>query len=100
TDLADAHLAALAYLRDGGDSFAANCGYGRGFTVREVAETVRRVSGVDFDLRPADPRPGDPPKLVADPSRLHQLLDWTPRHDDLDDIVRTALRWERQLHAS
>jgi UDP-glucose 4-epimerase len=97
TDLALAHLEALDYLDEGGESRILNCGYGHGFTVREVVETVRDVSGVDFEAEPDARRAGDPPELVADAFRIADILGWSPRHDDLAFIVRTALDWERTL---
>ncbi|MFN3685308.1 UDP-glucose 4-epimerase GalE [Salinarimonas sp.] len=97
SDLADAHVAALRHLRAGGESLVLNCGYGRGASVREVIETVKRVSGIDFPVEQAPRRAGDPAALVADPTRIRDLLAWTPRHDDLDTIVAQALAWERRL---
>ena len=97
SDLADAHVAALRDLEDGGGSRVLNCGYGHGYSVREVLETVRVVAGVPFDVREGPRRVGDPPALVADASRIRAALQWSPRHDDLDFIVRTALSWERKL---
>jgi len=96
-DLADAHVAALGHLRGGGESLTLNCGYGRGVSVREVLETVKRVSGVDFPVEHAPRRPGDPAALVADVSRIRDRLAWTPRHADLEAIVAQALAWERRL---
>ena len=96
-DLARAHLQALHHLTDGGASLVANCGYGHGFSVREVLETARRATGVDFPIDEGPRRPGDPAALVADSRRLKNLLGWTPRHDDLDYIVATAWRWEQRL---
>lgn len=97
-DLAQAHVEALAHLAQGGGSFIANCGYGHGFSVREVLDTVRRVTGVPFRIEEGPRREGDPAVLVADSRRLQALLGWRPRHDDLDYIVRTAWNWERKLH--
>ena len=94
-DLASAHLAALDYLRGGGDSRIMNCGYGRGYSVREVMQMVRQVSGVDFRIDEAPRRAGDPPELVAGTSLIHEVLDWTTRYEDLEFICRTALDWER-----
>ena len=74
-----------------------NCGYGRGYSVREVLDAVQREAGPSLDIRPAPRRPGDAAKLVSDPTRLLDRLDWRPQHDDLDFIVRTALKWERAL---
>jgi UDP-glucose 4-epimerase len=98
-DLARAHLLALHHLADGGSSFVANCGYGHGFSVREVLDTARRVTGVAFPIEEGPRRPGDPPVLVADSRRIQALLGWAPRHDDLDYIVDTAWRWEQRLRA-
>ena len=97
SDLADAHVAALRDLEDGGGSRVLNCGYGHGFSVREVLETARAAAGVSFDVREGPRRAGDPPALVADTSRIREALRWSPHHDDLDFIVRTALSWERKL---
>jgi UDP-glucose 4-epimerase len=96
-DLATAHLDALDYLRQGGGSATLNCGYGRGFSVHEVLEAVRRVSGETLNVVPAPRRPGDPPQLIAVAERIRDLLGWTPRHDDLEEIVSSALAWERRL---
>ena len=98
TDLAAAHVAALAYLEAGGAPEAMNCGYGRGLTVREVIACLERVVGRPVDKRTAPRRPGDPPVLVADPSKLMRLLDWTPAHADIDEILQTALDWQRRLN--
>ena len=98
TDLIDAHLAALAYLRDGGASLVCNCGYGHGQTVKEVVEVVKRVSGVDFGVIMSPRRPGDPVALVARADRAKSALGWRPARDNLDEIVRQALDWERRLH--
>jgi UDP-glucose 4-epimerase len=99
TDLARAHLDALRHLRGGGASLVANCGYGHGFSVLEVIEAVRRVSGVDFPVEIGPRRPGDPAAIVAANARAREILGWTPRHDDLDEIVRQALDWEKRLAA-
>ena len=98
-DLARAHLAALGHLADGGASLVANCGYGHGFSVREVLDTARRVTGVAFPIEEGPRRAGDPAALVADSRLLQALLGWTPRHDDLDYIIATAWRWEQRLLA-
>jgi UDP-glucose 4-epimerase len=98
TDLIDAHLAALAYLRGGGASLVCNCGYGHGQTVKEVVEVVKRVSGVDFGVIMSPRRPGDPAALVARADRAKSALGWRPARDNLDEIVRQALDWERRLH--
>ncbi|MCG5534447.1 UDP-glucose 4-epimerase GalE [Ectothiorhodospira mobilis] len=95
TDLAAAHLDALNYLRRGGPSDTFNVGYGHGTSVRQVLDTVQRLSGRRLDIRERPRRPGDPPSLVAAAERIRQVLGWTPRHDDLETIVGTALAWER-----
>lgn len=97
TDLADVHVRALDYLAEGGESAILNCGYGRGFSVRDVARAVREVSSVDFPIQDSPRRPGDPAELIADPSTLRELFEWAPRYDDLEYIVKTALEWERQM---
>ena len=97
SDLANAHLKALQRMRAGGGSMVANCGYGRGFSVLEVLETVKKVHGKDFDIRLAGRRPGDAVMIVANPSLAKQELNWVPQHDDLEFIVRTALDWEAHL---
>ncbi len=98
TDLIDAHLAALAYLRGGGPSLTCNCGYGRGYSVRQVVEVVKRVSGVDFRVNSAPRRAGDPAAIVAKADLVRRELGWRPRRDNLDEIVKQALDWERRLH--
>ncbi|MDP2733306.1 MAG: UDP-glucose 4-epimerase GalE [Hoeflea sp.] len=97
TDLVAAHLDSLSYLRAGGESLIANCGYGRGYTVREVLDSVRRISGRDFKIRLGPRRDGDIVTSVADPTRARKVLDWTPRLDAIDDIVGSALAWEESL---
>ncbi|MDO9299476.1 UDP-glucose 4-epimerase GalE [Bradyrhizobium sp.] len=96
SDLAQAHLAALSYLRDGGTSATLNCGYGRGYSVLETIEAVRRVSGRNFAVQYAPRRPGDIMTMIADTSRIRSTLDWTPRYDDLDTIAAHALAWEEK----
>jgi UDP-glucose 4-epimerase len=93
-DLAAAHVRALDYLQAGGDSQVLNCGYGRGYSVLEVLDAVKRASGVDFPVHLGPRRAGDPPALTANATRIREILDWHPRHDDLDQIVRDALAWE------
>lgn len=97
SDLAAAHTAALGYLRAGGDSLVANCGYGHGFSVREVLGAVERVAGHGFEVRQAPRRPGDPASVVSNPARIKSTLGWTPAFDDLDMIVTHALAWEGAL---
>ncbi|MFZ5731154.1 MAG: UDP-glucose 4-epimerase GalE [Pseudomonadota bacterium] len=97
SDLAEAHRSALSYLRNGGRPATLNCGYGRGYSVLEVIEAVRRVSGRNFAVQVADRRPGDIMTMIADTTRIHAALDWTPRFADLDTIVAHALAWEEKL---
>ena len=99
SDLVRAHSDALAYLRGGGAAATFNCGYGRGFSVREVIETVKRVSGTDFKVEFAARRPGDPAQIVAASDRIRSTLQWQPHFDDLDTIVTHALAWDRKLAA-
>jgi len=96
-DLAQAHRAALAYLRGGGVSATLNCGYGRGYSVLETIEAVRRVSGRNFAVQYAPRRAGDIMTMVADTSRIRSALDWTPQFDDLETIAAHALAWEKKL---
>jgi UDP-glucose 4-epimerase len=98
TDLIDAHLAALAYLRNGGPSLICNCGYGRGYSVKEVVDIVKRVSGVDFEVHITGRRPGDPAAIVAQADLIRRELNWRPQRDNLEAIVKQALDWERRLH--
>lgn len=99
TDLARAHLDALRYLRDGGASTTLNCGYGHGYSVREVLAAVGRAHGAPVPFVEQPRRAGDPPSLIAVSDKIRDTLGWQPRHDDLDFIARTALAWERKLPA-
>jgi len=99
SDLVDGHKLALHYLRSGGTPLTLNCGYGHGFSVREVIETVKRVSATDFKVENAPRREGDPARIVAASERIRDALGWQPRYDDLPTIVAHALAWERQLMA-
>ena len=96
TDLADAHLLALEHLLRKGSTQAFNCGYGHGYSVREVIDTARRVTAIDIPVEIAARRQGDPPVLVADSTKLRQTLGWIPRHDDLEYVIRTAWEWEKK----
>jgi len=96
-DLAAAHISALQYLRDGGASTVLNCGYGHGYSVREVIDAVNRVHGTPINVVEEPRRAGDPPTLVAKVDKIHETLDWKPKYDDLDFIVKTSLDWERKL---
>ena len=97
SDLISAHIAALAHLNAGGESSVFNCGYGHGSSVSEVIAAVERASGKSIDAADAPRRAGDPPELVANADKLRTQLGWTPRHDDLDEIVASALAWEDKL---
>jgi len=98
TDLARAHVDALNYLRAGGGNLTCNVGYARGYSVLDVIDVVKKVSGVDFPVRRSGRRPGDPAAIVAANDRIRAELGWTPQHDNLSEIVRQALDWERRLH--
>jgi UDP-glucose 4-epimerase len=97
TDLAYAHLAALTHLRTGGVSTTFNCGYGHGYSVLEVIDAVKRVSGRDFEVVQSPRRAGDPEVIVAASARIRTQLGWIPRFDSLDTIVGHALTWEERL---
>ncbi len=97
TDLVDAHKLLLDYLRDGGPSVTLNCAYGQGFSVRQVIDTVKSVSGVDFGVTEGPRRPGDPAAVTATGEKIRKLLGWVPQHDSLHEMVQTALDWERYL---
>ncbi len=99
-DLASAHVLALKSLLAGGESAILNCGYGRGYSVREVVDLAKKITGVDFTVTEEDRRDGDPPALVADSSLIQQLLGWKPEHDDLEYIIRTAWAWEQKMAGS
>ena len=94
-DLAAAHVAALEFLAAKGKSRIFNCGYGHGYSVREIVSTAKKVTATDFTVEETGRRAGDPPALVADSSRIRDELGWTPRCDDIDFIIRTAWQWER-----
>jgi len=99
-DLAAAHLDALEYLRDGGNSATLNCGYGHGYSVREVLRAVELASGQALNLTEAPRRAGDPPVLVAMVKKIQKVIGWTPKYDDLNAIVRSSLAWERKIAAA
>jgi UDP-glucose 4-epimerase len=96
-DLASAHVDALGYLRDGGGSMIANCGYGHGYSVREVIASVEKIAGLKLDVREEPRRAGDPPSLVARAQKVREVFGWSPKLDDIDVIVRSSLEWERRL---
>lgn len=97
SDLAQAHMDALTYLKSGGESIICNCGYQRGFSVLDVIDVVKQVSGVDLPVKISGRRAGDPAAIVASNSKIRSVLNWQPKHDDLQVIVRQALDWERKL---
>ena len=96
-DLANAHFIALQHLRSGGKKFTANCGYSQGYSVRQVIDTVKRISGNDFRVIETDRRAGDIEALTANAHRLMSRLEWVPKHDNLETIVSSALNWEEKL---
>lgn len=99
SDLVSAHIAALDYLNNGGKADIFNCGYSKGYSVRQVVDAVKRVSGIDFDVRMAERRAGDPAAIVAGSEKIRSTLGWVPQHDNLDEIVTHALAWEERLGA-
>jgi UDP-glucose 4-epimerase len=98
TDLVQAHIQALTYLRNQGESLTLNCGYGRGLSVLEVVDVVKRVSGIDFKVMLSGRRPGDPAAVVARSDKIRAVLGWKPQYDNVEQIVAQALNWERRLH--
>jgi len=99
TDLANAHLLALDALKAGASSNTYNVGYGRGLSVRQVIAGVEKVTGEKLPARESPRRPGDPPTLISDPTRLKTELGWAPAHEDLDEIIRSAIAWERRFNS-
>jgi UDP-glucose 4-epimerase len=96
-DLADAHILALEHLMQGGKSEVFNCGYGHGYSVREVVNVARAVTGINLFVKETRRREGDSPVLVAGTSKIRRMLNWKPRYDDLNYIVKTAWEWERKF---
>ena len=96
-DLASAHIKALEYLLKGGESLTLNCGYGHGYSVREVLAEVARANGGKLNIVEEVRRAGDPPVLIAEASKIRKVLDWQPQYDDLNKIVTSSLNWERKL---
>lgn len=96
-DLAQAHIRALEYIVRSKKSDIMNCGYGRGFSVKEVVETAKKVTGIDFPVEETGRRAGDPPELVANSMKIQSLTGWKPTCDDLEFIIKTAWNWERKL---
>ncbi|MGC9976068.1 MAG: UDP-glucose 4-epimerase GalE [Syntrophales bacterium] len=99
-DLADAHVLALDYLMEEGKSDIMNCGYGHGFSVKEVVTAAKKITRINFATKETGRRVGDPPELVADSTRLRRITGWQPQYDNLDFIIRTAWEWERKLKPS
>jgi UDP-glucose 4-epimerase len=98
-DLAQAHIRALEYIVKTKESDIMNCGYGRGFSVKEVVEAAKKVTGIDFPVEETGRRAGDPPELVANSTKLQKLTGWKPRYDDLEFIIKTAWDWELKYKA-
>ncbi|HMB31333.1 MAG TPA: UDP-glucose 4-epimerase GalE [Desulfohalobiaceae bacterium] len=96
TDLAQAHLCALVYLEHDNQSKILNCGYGQGYSVKQIIESVERISQTKIPTKVTSRRSGDPAELIADPTELMTLLDWHPQYNNIDTIVRTAFSWEKQ----
>jgi UDP-glucose 4-epimerase len=96
-DLADAHLKALNYLKEKGECDIFNVGYGKGYSVKEVIDTMKKVSGVDFPVEPAPRRPGDPAILVAKNDKITNKMSWKPKYNNLEFICKTAYEWEKKL---
>jgi UDP-glucose 4-epimerase len=97
TDLIEAHKLLLDHLRAGGESTTLNCAYGKGYSVRQVIDTVKEVSGVTFKVDEGPRRAGDPASITATGEKVRSVLGWKPKHDDLREMVSTALDWERYL---
>ena len=98
-DIAGAHLLALKYLEEGGQSCALNCGYGHGYSVQEVINAFREASGADFKVETAERRPGDPAILIANNDKIRRVLGWKPQYDDIRLICKTAYQWEKKLQS-
>lgn len=96
-DIANAHVLALEYLVDGGKSNILNCGYGHGYSLRDIVDTAKRVVGNDFEVEVLARRAGDPPELIADNRKIKKVLGWKPEHDSLEGIIGDAYRWEKHL---
>jgi UDP-glucose 4-epimerase len=93
-DLATAHVDSLRYLEQNGESQILNCGYGKGYSVRQVVEQAKAISGVDFPVIELERRPGDPAWVTACADKIRQVLNWQPKHNNLDDIIYSHLAWE------
>ncbi len=97
SDLVHAHKLALDHLRGGGQSKVLNCGYGQGYSVLNIIDTMKKVSGYDFPVRLSERRAGDPAELISNPTSITKLLNWSPKYNDLELITRHALDWERKI---
>ena len=97
TDLAEAHVLALKYLMDGGASECFNLGNGKGFSVKEVIDMAKKVTGIDFKVTEVERRAGDPPELVADAAKAREILKWQPKYNDLETIVSSAWKWHQKV---
>ncbi|WP_229638740.1 UDP-glucose 4-epimerase GalE [Waterburya agarophytonicola] len=95
-DLAAAHVNALAYLEQESTSQILNCGYGSGYSVKEVLSKIKEISGVDFTIIETPPRAGDPACVVASGDKIREVIGWQPQHNSLDEIVSSALAWEKK----
>jgi len=96
TDLADAHVKALEYLLQDGESQILNCGYGHGFSVREVLNKYPQVTGAAIKVIEGPRRPGDPGIVMSKAEKIRKILGWTPKYDDLGIIIKSAYEWERK----
>jgi UDP-glucose 4-epimerase len=96
SDLADAHVKALQYLAQGGKSEVLNCGYGHGFSVREVLNRVKDITGVNIKVEDSPRRAGDPASLTSVVKKIHNVIGWTPKYDDLNIIIKSAYEWEKK----
>ncbi len=96
-DLASAHIRALEHLEEGKEGGVFNCGYGHGFSVKEVLETMKKVSGVDFPVEIKERRAGDPAILISNNRKIREVMHWTPKYDDLELICKTGLEWEKKI---
>ena len=98
SDLADAHVKGLEYLLEGGETSFCNLGNGSGFTVKEVIEMARKVTGKEIVAVPCDRRPGDPPSLVGTSERAQSVLGWQPKYPDIENIITHAWQWHQKRH--
>ena len=96
-DLADAHVLSLAHLEAANPSGIFNCGYGHGYSVREIVAAVKQASGIDFPVIESPRRAGDPPALISNPARIRATMRWEPAHDDIEGIALSAYNWEKRL---